>query len=335
MVNRIELTIIIVNWNTAKLLKNCLSSIEATCGHDIVKTIVVDNASTDGSREMVKKTFPFVTLIDTGGNIGFAKGNNKGLSVADSPFVLFLNPDTVVCEHAIQGMLRQIKNDDSIGAISCQLYSFRGSGGNYDSHEGAHTLGLQWFPNPFTEMLSIYLLSDKMINTLKKVLPFHDPCKSGYVKKLSGAVLLVRKSVLDTVGSFDERFFMYLEDADLSKRIGSAGWRLYYLASSRIMHICGGASINVKNQFTTLMMCESMEKYFLKYFKALGYYIYRGIAFSGSIYRLLLLATAQLVNLVIGKRPKRLSESFAWNKYVAMLEWSVGRKKLVIELTNS
>jgi hypothetical protein len=324
----IDLTVIIVNWNTRELLKNCLESIICYNKRQ-VKIIVVDNASSDGSRDMVETMFPEVKIINSGGNIGFGRANNLAVPYADTPLVLFLNPDTLVMERTLEEMTDFMKSHPSVGAMSCMITYGPGQTETVGTDGEAHTLGLQWFPSPITELLQMLFLSDKMIYRLKKWLPYKNPHLSGYVAKLYGTCLMVRKDVLEKVGCFDERFFMYGEDVDLSRRITDAGWKLYYMSDVKIAHFAGGASSSTNNQFSALMMCESISKLMEKYYGKSGKFLYRWAMFLGGSLRILM-----LVIIRTGSKYKFLKnlkkKSAHFDKYLSIIKWSMNLEKAEI-----
>jgi len=319
-----ELSVIIVNWNTREMLKECLNSIRENTNSKKVKTIVVDNASSDGSREITEKLFPEVHLINSGGNIGFGRAANIAIPYADTPLVLFLNPDTVVLENTIQKMADFLKGNPQVGGLGCKMKSPTGI---VHRDRDAHELGLQWFPSPFKELINMVLLSDITTQRFKKYLPYHDPNISGYVSKLYGGCLMVRKEVLEQVGHFDERFFMYCEDGDLSYRIIKGGWKLYYLSDAEILHVSGGASQNTSNNLT-LMRYESMRKLMQKYYGKRGEVCYKVVVFIGSLFRLIVLMTMEIVSFLSSfDRKMKYKESF--KRYVAIIKWSIGLQKLI------
>ncbi len=315
-----NLSIIIVNWNTKEFLEKCLRSIESNSGDCAVQTIVVDNNSADGSREMVTRGFPRVTLINSGGNLGFARANNLGLARAEAPLVLFLNPDTEINAGALERMVVFMQGNPDVGGLGCKIRDVSGT---------IQQLGLQWFPSPLTEFLKFLAVSDRTYQKLPRFFPYHDPEKSGYVTKLFGACLLVRRSVLDQVGSFDERFFMYCEDVDLCHRIAQAGWKLFYLSEAEIVHLGASASSKSPGAFSVLMMCESFSKFMRKYHGKGGSAAYCLVALLGAQIRIVVLLLIGLVNLV---RQRRTSEYVAGSirKYFTITTWALGLKRPVI-----
>lgn len=274
----IELTIIIVNWNTADYLEKLLFSIFEKIIGDFYQVLVVDNDSKDGSREMVHEKFPGVILVNTGANLGYGKANNIGIKMARTPYILLLNPDTLVNSDAVPVMLDFLKSNDKIGAVQCALTDPDGT---------IQEMGLQWFDSPFTQFLTLFFLSNATKRIFRRFLPRQDPLKDGYLKHMSGDCILIRKTILDKVGGFDERFFMYAEDGDLSRRIILHGWKLFYLSKVSIVHVKAGASDKTFSNFSLLMMCESTFKYNLKYYGLSGALLYRFFVFLSSIFRIL------------------------------------------------
>ena len=315
-----DISIIIVNWNTSGLLKNCLRSIQDYRGNLAVQAIVVDNNSSDDSREMVSRHFPEVTLVNSGGNLGFARGNNLGLAHARAPLVLFLNPDTEIKADALDQMVQFMQNNPPVGAMGCKIRNISGT---------IQRLGLQWFPSPLTELLKFIAVSDRTYERLPRFFPCHNPEKSGYVTKLFGACLLVRRPVLEQVGPFDERFFMYCEDVDLCCRISRAGWKLYYLSDAEILHLGGGASSAAAGAFSVLMTCESFSKFMRKYYGKTGSAAYRTVAFLGAQARLLMLLILSLAGH-LGRRGPQTNLQASKNKYFTITKWALGLKRPAI-----
>jgi len=325
-----NLTIITVNWNTREMLRNCLESIKQHCGFQKIKVIVVDNNSRDGSKEMVQTFFPEVKLINSGGNIGFGKANNLAFHQANTPFILFLNPDTVVMNGTIEGMIEFMKSHPKVGAMSCKII-YPSDQTEMEGIDGeTHALPLQWLPSPLTWLFRILFLSEKMIEKFKRYLPYQDPNKSGYVSLLAGACLMVRREILEQIGCFDERFFMYAEDYDLCRRIKDAGWQLYYMSEVKIAHHVGGASKKAPSQFSTLMMCQSISQFMEKYYGRIGKILYRIVILSGSCFRLFIL-TNLIILSGIQVLPNNRSYKKAFTKYFHMFKWSIKLEKVKVE----
>jgi GT2 family glycosyltransferase len=207
-----------------------------------------------------------------------------------------------------------------VGALNCKIRELSGS---------AFGPGLQWFPSPLTELAKFFLVSRETQGRLPRLFPYHDPETSGFVRKLFGGCLLVRRCVLDQVGAFDERFFMYCEDVDLSRRIDSAGWKLYYLSEAEIFHLGGSASSRVSGRFSVLMMCESLSKLMRKYHGRLGSWGYRIVALVGAQFRLAILLMLRLL-MSLGWSGDKVEVASSFGKYVTITRWSLGLSKPAI-----
>lgn len=309
-----ELVISIVSWNTKDILCNCLSSLRNYIRPEHTRVIVIDNASCDGTPEMMKDYYPEVTLIASGGNLGFGRAHNITASHSGEPYVLFLNPDTLFMESAHERMLEVMKTDPGIGAIGCRMINADGT---------VQPLGYQSYPSPWTELVGNLLFSGTLIPLARLLLPYQDPLKDGFVRKLYGGCLMVRRDVLDQIGWFDERFFMYAEDVDLSRRIKEAGFRLYYLSSAKVIHFGAAASAKAPGSFTTLMQCESIAGLMQKYYGSAGRFIYVVGIFLRAVSRLTILAIGKAIVGVEGQCRKATIEGSRL-KHLVMLKWSLG-----------
>lgn len=308
-------SIIIVNWNTSEMLQNCLSSLSKCSIYDEAKVIVIDNNSTDDSRIMVKTMFPTILLVNSGCNLGFGRANNLAAEYIEGDYILFLNPDTLVLYDSIKKMKSVLEKKSEIGALGCKMKSPSGE---------VQELGIQWYPNPISELFRLLFISSYSIKLFKNYVPYQNPYANGYVKKLYGGCLFVRKSVLDKIGWFDDRFFMYGEDVDLCRRISKSGWKLYYMKDAEIIHIGGGANIKTTSDFSVLMMCESISKLIRKYNGFPGYIFYKIAIFFGSSIRLSILLC--MSNLPYLKRYVPNYEQTS-KKYMTMVRWSLSLQR--------
>jgi len=306
-----SISIVVVNWNTKDRLRQCLSSV--TTGHERQpQIIVVDNASSDGSAQMVREAFPRVTLIEAGANLGFAAANNMAIPHAAGEFVLFLNPDTSVKEGALARMAAFMRSHEQVGMVGPKMVHPDGR---------PYELGLQWFPTPFREFLRMLLLSKNNTGFVKRLFPYQDPNVSGFVSKLYGGCLMVRRRVLDDVGLFDARFFMYWEDVDLCRRISEHGFRLYYDPQAEVVHWSGSASRKKAANFAILTQCASCLKLMQKYYGRREAYEYRAAVFLAATARLLALTLMAVGPWLRHSRKLEYRESF--RKYCAMVSWSI------------
>jgi hypothetical protein len=317
----LDLTIVIVNWNAGDMLRNCLASIRNAPKARKVEVIVIDNASADGSRELASREFPEFQVINSGANLGFGKANNLARPHVRTPLVLFLNPDTVVLGDALDQMAVFLETHPETGAMSCQMKYQDGS---------VQGLGIQWFPTPITEFFQLALLSAGSRKFLGRILPTWNPEQSGYVKKLYGGCLMARKELLDEVGWFDERYFMYAEDVDLCRQITNRGRKLYYLSSAAIVHLVGGTTSNTSHGFHTLMKCESVAKLMAKYHGRAGCFLYILAILVAAPIRLLGVGALRLFSSLAPKR-RQADYRGAWQKCSLSILWCLGLRKPVIK----
>jgi GT2 family glycosyltransferase len=229
----LDLSIIIVNWNVRDLLRRCLDSIVAARLLRL-EVIVVDNASSDGSVAMLRADFPHVTLVANAHNVGFPAGNNQGFAVARGRYVMTLNPDAEIVGDALARMIAYLDAQPKVGALGPQL---RNPDGSIQSSR-------RRFPTFATALFeSTWLQSIAPRRVVRRYyLQDAPPDRTQEVDWLTGACLLVRREVLETVGGFDETFFMYSEELDWCRRIKSAGWKIVYLPEARVMHHSGQSS---------------------------------------------------------------------------------------------
>jgi len=229
----LQLSVIIVNFNVKYFLEQCLCSVVKAGKNIEMEIIVVDNRSTDNSRDFFKDRFETVKFIWNTENEGFSKANNTGLKQATGEYILFLNPDTILPEDCLQNCLAVFHQHNNIGAVGVHMID---GSGNFlkESKRG--------FPSPFTSFCKLAGLT-ALFPTSKIFARYYlghlDQNKNHEVAVLAGAFMLVQKRVLDKTGGFDERFFMYGEDIDLSYRILQAGFKNFYFAGTSIMHFKG------------------------------------------------------------------------------------------------
>ena len=302
------------------MLQHCLESITTNYSIDLFDIFIVDNMSSDGSPEMVERHFPSVNLIRSPGNIGFGRANNLVKPFVQTPYILFLNPDTIVPKAVITKMIDFIDQHPNVALLGCRMRNPDGK---------PQELGLQWFPSPTKEFIRSLLVTDRNLRFFKIFLPYIDPDISQFVKKLYGGCLLARRHAMDGVGWFDERYFMYCEDVDLSYQIKKKGWDIYYLAEAEIIHVGGGASQNAGSDFATLMKAESIEKLMEKHYGPTGKWFYRAGIFTAASIRYYLLIVVHFIGLLTF-RTNFASYNRSLNKYKALILWSLRLKNAII-----
>ena len=228
-----HLSVIIVNYNVKHFLEQCLHSVKKACVGIEAEIIVVDNYSTDGSRYFLEPVFPEVNFIWNSSNVGFAKANNQALAIAKGAYILFLNPDTILAEDCIEKCMRFYKDNKLAGAVGIRMID--GSGNFLKESKRA-------FPSPLTSLFKLTGLA-RLFPRSKIFARYHlghlSEKENHEVDVLAGAFMMIPKTVLYEIGNFDERFFMYGEDVDLSFRIQKGGYKNYYFAESSIIHFKG------------------------------------------------------------------------------------------------
>ncbi len=231
-----DLSIIIVNYNVKEFLQNLLHSIFKSAQGISYEIIIVDNASDDGSVEFIKeKFFPKqeIKLIVNSINAGFGKANNQGLSTAKGKYILLLNPDTLLREDTLQKMINFFESTTDAGIAGCKILNPDG------------TLQLacrRSFPGPWTSFCKVTGLSSifpKSKIFARYNLTYLDENQTYEVDAISGSFMMMRKEVYEKVGGFDEDFFMYGEDLDLCYRIQKAGYKVFFVHSTQIIHYKG------------------------------------------------------------------------------------------------
>lgn len=232
----VTLSVIIVSYNVKSLLEQCLRSVQAAINSLTAEVFIVDNASTDGSVEYLQPFYPQFHFISNASNLGFAKANNLALEKCSGKYVLFLNPDTIVPADCFTKCIRFLDQNLQAGALGVKMVD----GNNLflrESKRGIPTPSASFWK--LTGMASLFPRS-----------PIFSAYYAGHLTEdethevdvLSGAFMLVRKQVLDITGGFDERFFMYAEDIDLSYRILQTGHKNYYFAETVITHFKGSST---------------------------------------------------------------------------------------------
>jgi N-acetylglucosaminyl-diphospho-decaprenol L-rhamnosyltransferase len=262
-----DLTIITVSYNTCDLLADCLQSVVTALERSGLEgdVWVVDNASADGSADMVRQQFPAVHLIAHDENLGFGAGNNLALRAmgfgdqVTPRHVLFLNPDTRVTDDALGVMVRFLDSTPGAGAAGAQLVHGDGS----FQHSAFHFPGLTQI---FLDFFPVHhRLADSLVNG-RYSRRLYEAGRPFPVDHPLGAALMVRGETLARVGSFDERFFMYCEEIDLCRRIKAAGWEVYCVPQAQIVHLVGQST----GQFREQMFVALWRSRFLMFDKHEG-----------------------------------------------------------------
>jgi len=254
----LDLSIIIVNYNVKEFLQNLIHSIKKAVSGLEYEIIIVDNASDDGSVELLREKFPKIKLIINKENLGFGKANNIGLSIAKGDYFLLLNPDTLVAEDTFKKMISFFEDTPKAKLAGCKILNPDG------------TLQLacrRSFPGPWTSLCKVTGLSSLFPNSklfARYNLTYLDENKTYEVDAISGSFMMMRKEVYLKVGGFDEQFFMYGEDLDLCYRIQQAGFKVYYVHDTQIIHY-KGESTRRSNLDETKIFYDAMHLFVKKH----------------------------------------------------------------------
>lgn len=237
--SQIDISIIIVTWNSENWIKRCLDSILATSGDLKMEIIVVDNFSKDKTQEILKPYGSQIKLIQNSSNLGYAKGCNQGLKIAQGNYILLLNPDTEITENSLKKMRDFMEKNPEAGALGPQLLDF----------EGQIQPSCRRFPNYKLLLWELSGLSrlfpkSKIFGAWK--MGDFDFKSTREVEQPMGSALLIRKKVIDQIGLMDERFFLFYNDVDFCYRIKQAGWKIYFYPEAKIFHSKGASTGQVK-----------------------------------------------------------------------------------------
>ncbi|HVT84847.1 MAG TPA: glycosyltransferase [Chitinophagaceae bacterium] len=254
-----QLSVIIVNYNVKHFLEQCLYSVRSASKRLQAEVIVVDNRSEDNSLTYLQPLFPDVQFLANQENIGFSKACNQGLKLSTGNYVLFLNPDTIVPEDCFVKCIEFFESHPDAGAMGIKMLD--GAGRFLKESKRS-------FPSPSAALYKLFGLS-KIFPRSKIFSKYHlgnlDSDQTHEIDVLAGAFMMAKKEVLDKTGGFDETFFMYGEDVDLSYRIQKAGYKNYYFAGSSIIHFKGEStrkgSLNYIRMFYNAMSIFVRKQY--------------------------------------------------------------------------
>jgi hypothetical protein len=266
--------VVIVSYEIRDLLRGCLTSLRAATSAVERRVVVVDNASSDGTPEVVRNEFPEVRLISLRENIGFAAANNLAIRQGDASYVLALNPDTRVSPESIDHMVELMEADASIGIGGCRLER---DDGTFD-HAARRA-----FPTPLGALGHFTRLgrrdaAPEWLSQYRAV-----SVASGRVDAVNGAFMMIRRKALDEVGLFDEGYWLYMEDLDLCYRFARAGWVTWYEPDVIVTHVKAGSSGRLRRPRVNYAFHYGMYRFYRKHYAPtnnafLNAAVYAGIA---------------------------------------------------------
>lgn len=259
MTPRPDVSIIIVHRNGVELLRECLASLPDGCGELNWHAIVVDNGSADGSQKMVRRDFPDrITLLDCKENLGFTKGNNRGLPHAKGRYVILLNNDTKCCKDSIVNGLAYLDQNPDVGVAGLKLLNA----------DGSRQLSCRRFPGFQQAFFNRYSLLTKLFPDNRFSVNYLMTDVDDTVREVdwvSGACMIIRRELIKKIGGLDERFFMYSEDVDYCLRAWKKNYKVIYLPVGEVFHYIGKTS----SRYPYMPMIErhkSMYKFYKKHY---------------------------------------------------------------------
>ena len=316
----LDLSIVIVNWNSKEFLRQCLKSVSELTDGLAYEVIVIDSGSFDGAGDLIAAEFQHVLFIQSQENVGFARANNEAYRRARGSKILFLNPDTELINSAIGTMYEFLDSHADAGAVGCKLLNGDGT---------VQTSCVQSFPTLLNQALSAEALRAWLPNsTLWGMAALyqggHDPSP---VDVISGACLMVRREAFEKVGFFSEEYFMYAEDLDLCYKLRRAGYVNYFVPRGVVKHFGGGSTASAPSEFSLLMMRESIWRFLSKSRGSLYAAAYRATTAVAAIGRLSLLSILWSIDRLRGRKH---SHTQSMKKWLVILQWGIKAKTAAV-----
>jgi len=273
-----DLSIIIVNYNTSNLLKECIESIKNSALNISYEIIVIDNNSFDNSIDLIKDKFQNLKIIINKINLGFARANNQGIKRSEGRYILLLNPDTVILPNSLKRMMEFMDNHPEAGVAGCKVLNPNG------------TLQLacrRSFPAPsvsFYRLTGLSRLFPKSKTFARYNLTYYNPDVVQEVDAVSGSFMMIIRKAINEVGMLDEQFFMYGEELDLCFRMKEKGWKVYYVPDAEIIHYKGKSSQQRKRK-AVIDFHKAMYIFHKKHYAGHTFFLLNWIIILGIILR--------------------------------------------------
>lgn len=312
----IDLSIVIVNWNSWHVLYNCVKSIEKYAGNILYEIIIVDNYSTDNSNEKIKMNFPDVILIENNVNIGFPSANNQGFKIARGKYLLALNPDTLIKENTLRKSIEFLENDSTIGCLGVK--TLKGNGEVLMSCARS-------FPTLWSTFCHILY-----VDTIFKKWKFHNSSEMAYwdhnnncdVDLLHGGFMMFPIELYRKIGGFDERIPMFYEDIEFCCRVKKFGYRNFYLSEFEIVHLVGNSISKADPKWISGLYCEADFLYFQEYGGgSSAAFIYVLMIIILAPLRILYIPIIWIGHLIIKKKIKKIS--LIYKQIIASTSWAI------------
>jgi GT2 family glycosyltransferase len=315
-----DVSIVIVNWNSKDYLERCVKSVLAWTTGIEYEIIVIDNASFDGGGEMLRACYPQVRFIQSEKNIGFARANNLAFGASSGRQILFLNPDTELESPAVQTLSSSLESLREGGIVGAKLLN---------SDRSVQTSSIRAFPTILNQLFD----SDALRNAFPRAgmwgtdALFREGDAPVEVDAVSGACLMIKRPVFEAVGTFSDEYFMYSEDIDLCFKVRQAGWKTYYVPTAVMIHHGGrSSSQHSVSIFSSVMLLESRWRFFRKTRSVLYCWSYRLAMCVSSIVRIGLSLLVWPIDRLRG-RGNRAGNVV--KKWAARLRWTLGGERWV------
>ena len=276
-----DLCVVLVNYNTAHLLDRCLGELRRASVGLSVRVVIVDNASRDGSADFIRKNFPDCILIANTDNVGFGRANNQALAFANAPYVLLLNADAFVRADTLVKSLAHMKAHPRCGVLGAQLVDESGR--------------VLWgrgrsFPNPWKDFLIQIGLGKYTVDRPPPERPADQAMDSWACDWVVGCYYLIRQEVIEQIGLFDPRYFLYYEVVDHCRAVHKAGWSVESLADVEVVHVGGGSAetegeLSASGRQISALQIESELLYFRKHNGLIGLAVTVGLSLFGDAIR--------------------------------------------------
>lgn len=308
-----ELSIIIVNWNAGHYLRECLRSVLAAVGEMSAEVVVVDSASTRDNIDELAAGFPAVRFVRCTDNVGFGRANNIGAQATTGELLLFLNPDTVVIDRAIQEMVETVRSEPQAAIVGCKLLNSDGS---------VQLSAIQSFPTILNQVLAADWLQRRFPGSpLWRLTPlFATDVTPVAVEAVSGACLLIRRRVFEAVGGFSREFFMYAEDVDLCRKAAQQGGQTWVVPAATVLHHGGGSSRQRPVSSWSSVVQQHAKYVFVRKYHGVVY----AAAFRGAVgLAALLRVTCLALAAPFAKRRANSTAAQSYGKWRAIFYWSV------------
>lgn len=259
-----NLSVVIVSWNVCDKLRSNLKAIYNNTQNINFEVFIIDNNSQDNTVEMVEEEFPQIKLIKNKENLGFAKANNQVLEEIKGKYILFLNPDMKVKKGTLEGIVKWMDKHPKAGIAGCRLVD----------ENGAIVPHVRRFPTVWDQLAIILKIPHFLPNILNKYLMKNfDYSHSASVDSIRGSFFITRKEIIEKIGCWDERYFIWFEDVDFCKRVKKAGWKIMYTPVVECIDYMGQSFKQVKRGKTQIYFRNSMLKYFKKWHPIWQYFL--------------------------------------------------------------